>query len=231
MGLQHTSSSAPMPDSVNLCLDAPSLSARCVALRSALLSHGAVTKDSTWHPHSCSPGAPATQSSGACFSGIIASWVYSSGQEGARRPQEPGRPGATRTHLYTPAPNQVRWVFGELVRARGGRQGRGGAGGRARVRTNRAPGRRCPALLRSRWPRAGRGPRPRQCPPSAPPAGARPEPREREQRPYRSLFRLHLLRLLLLPPSHPRSHNRFRLARVPRKGVRERGQTAGKNFP
>lgn len=74
------------------------------------------------------PGAPATQSSGACFSGIPASWVYSSGQEGARRPQEPGRPRATRPHLFTPAPHQVRWAFGEPVRARGGRRGRGGAG-------------------------------------------------------------------------------------------------------
>lgn len=39
------------------------------------------------------------QSSGAGFSGITASWVYSSGQKGAWRSQEPRRPEATSTHL------------------------------------------------------------------------------------------------------------------------------------
>lgn len=39
------------------------------------------------------------QSSGARFSGIIARWVYSSGQKGAWRSQEPRRPEATSTHL------------------------------------------------------------------------------------------------------------------------------------
>lgn len=50
-----------------------------------------------------------------------------------------------------------------------------------------------------------------------------PEPRELKQRPYSPLFRFHLLRLLLLPPA-TRRHNRFRLAGVPRKEERGRGE-------
>lgn len=105
-----------------------------------------------------------------------------------RAPSGPRRLGdRRRLALISARPGlpQIHWVFDEPVRARGGRQGRRGAGGRARVRTDRAPGRRCPALPRPWWPGAGRG----------------LEPREQEQRPYRPLFRLHLLRLLLLPPA------------------------------
>lgn len=68
------------------------------------------------------PGAPTPQSSGARFSGITASWVYSSGQEGARRPPEPGRPGATRTPFSTPAPHKcARFLAGPREHAVGSR--------------------------------------------------------------------------------------------------------------
>jgi len=116
------------------------------------------------------------------------------------------------------------------ARARGGRRGRSGAGGRANVRTERAPGRRCPALPRLPWLRAGPGPRPPHRPPSARPHWPGWEPREQEQRPYRPLFHLHLLCLLLLPPATRSVTTGSDWPGCPAK-ERDRGETTRNNFP
>lgn len=219
-----------LPNRLNPYLDAPSLPVRCVHCGVALLSHGAVTKDSTWHPHS---SLPRSTDSTKFWCPVL--WDHC--QLGIQlwpggRPAAPGawETGGDSPSSLDPGLPQMTWVFGEPMRARGGRPGRRGAGGRARVRTDRAPGRRCPAPPRPWWPRVRRGQRPRRCPPSAWPARLGPEPPEQEQRPYRPLFRLHLLRLLLLPPATRAVTTGSDWPGCPAK-EREGGQTAGKNFP
>ena len=158
---------------------------------------GTVTKDSTWHPHSSLLRSTDSSKFWCPFL-----WDRCQLRLGGRpAAQEPGRPGGHSHSSPHSGSLQVRTVLDRPARARGGRRGRSGAGGRANVRTERAPGRRCPALPRLPWLRAGPGPRPPHCPPSARPHWPGWEPREQEQRPYRPLFHLHLLCLLLLPPA------------------------------
>lgn len=91
-------------------------------------------------------------------------------------------------------PPTCAWVLGGSAWAQARRRGR------APVRAERAPGRRCQALPPG-WLPARPG---ALAVPSLRLAGLAPHrsgPRELEQRPHRPLFRLHLLRLLLLPPA------------------------------
>lgn len=165
------------------------------------------------------PGIPTPQSSGAHFPGIIASWVYSSGQEGAQHPQEPGRPGATRTHLQTSAPRK-RTVPG----------GPAGASTRRAAGAQRRRGTRA-CSPRGRLARGARLSRGLGDPRSAlPPPGPAPSRESRSSAPT-ACFSISISSSSSFPPSHPRSHNRFRLARVPRKEEREGGKNTGNNFP
>lgn len=236
MGIQHTSTTAPMPGTFQpkvrvRCQCRPpagqterpqmqplSLSTLC-ALRGRPPFRGAVTKDSTWHPHSSLPRGTNSKEFWCPFLWDHCQRGYTAlARKTPRGPRSLGDQGRL-AFIYRPClpPNGHRSLEGRrghAVCSRGA-----ATPGHARVRTERAPGRWCQAL-----------------PPSWLPAQARAlavpflrlvglarqgsGQRELEQRPYRPLFRLHLLHLLLLSPSNPRIHNRFRLARVPRKEER-----------
>lgn len=168
-------------------------SARCVHCGDALLSVELSQRIATGIPTLHRPEAPTPQSSGARFSAVTAGWGIQLRPEGSQWSQEPGRSGATPTHLWTSAPCKCAQ---SLAGSRGLPVSRAYAQGEGAWRVvpsssadlvapgqARAGARVVPFLLLADL------------------AQHSSEPRELEQRPYRPLFRLHLLLLLLLPPA------------------------------
>ncbi|KAI5154773.1 Src Substrate Cortactin [Manis pentadactyla] len=175
------------------------------ALRGALLFRGAVTKDGTWHSHPSLPGSPDSTELWCPFP-----WDHCQLGIQLRPGGRPAAPEAWETRgdshsspdLVSPKAHSP-WRAGWRELAEGGR---GAAAPRdARVVTEGAPGPRCPALPRPWWPQ--------QCPPSARP-GPAPSRESRSSAPT-ACFSISISSSSSssFPPSHPRSHNRFRLAR------------------
>ena len=192
-------SAAHLPYRQNVLRRSLSASAHFVHYRGAPVFLGTVTKDSTWHPHS---SLPRSTDSSKFWCPFLWDRCQLRLGGGAQRPGSLGDRAGPRTRLHARARSKcARSWTGRRAHAVGG--GGAAAPGDARVC---APRGRLAGGAHSRAASVAPG-RARAAAPTVPslrPAGVAglgaARARE-EQRPYRPLSHLHLLRLLLLPPA------------------------------